>query len=1339
MSEEAPREKPEKPAPQRFWSRLAGRVARRPVAMLLGLAAALLPWVGLAWLVETPSGLVALAESLNVLGRGDLRIEGVSGRLRDRFALERFHLEIGLTRVEIRDLAVDWQLSGLLRGVLHCRSLAASSLEVGHQASGKPPSIPKSFALPFELHVERAKLGRFDFSSDLDAHNHVRLFGFSALEARAVFARHRWLIQSLSGQTDWGPASLSGSLVPDPPFAIAANGRIRVRYGARELPARVTANGSLVDLDLAGDGRSDLFKLRGRLRLKSFAAQTLVGLDLDADSFDPQRLNPASPRAQLALKAQLAPLRPRRGLPEAAAKSGLRIGGPVTVLNSEAGTLDSGRLPVERLTTDLAWDGSRVELGKVDLRVPGGGTMAGRLAWRRAGQPDAWGMLEADLVLAGLDPSRLHSRLPSARLAGQIVAEAGRDSQKAHVDVGDGKLRLAADLVRRGSRLELSALRLASGSAELGGSGSLSLDATRRFSVELQASRFDPHAFWAASPVGSLSGRLSAQGRLAPKLALDGSFELADSRFAGLPVGGEGAVSLADGHLRRTRFTLDALGNRISAEGAFGRSGEKLAFRIDAPALSRLGAGFDGRLTGTGSLSGSLDHFAGDIDLRGDKLAVPGGHRLDAINLRARLPEGRASPFSLQFALAGYRAPGEPDAKLRRATLSAQGLRSDHVLKLELELPRRYALHAEARGGLGQALAWSGKLKRLGLEAGGELHLVAPADLAFGPDHLRLGAATLRGEKTEISSELLSWTAREILARGHLSGAEIRPGAIDPLRVRTRRIALQFGAEWDLQLAEHANGHVRVFREGGDVVVGDDSPVALGLSELDASASVKDDSLSVRASALGLRSGRFTASLSARLMRVGLLWRLAPDEALQGRAQIAIPRVDWLGPLIDANLRTTGSISGDFAVNGTPAHPLASGSAQGENLGLVMVDQGLRVSGGRLRLRFDADRAYLDELSFVSPTRVRPDEKRIDFKALTAQPGRASASGQIELASGRGLFRIDADRLAMLQRRDRWLLISGQGQIESTWKSMTLTGRFTVPAGFIGFARKGLPTLDDDVVVRGRTQSGEQRFRIATDLEVDLGQALYLKAFGVDTRLAGALSLHARPGEALRASGAIETQEGVYDAYGQRLTIDEGKITFLGPLANPALNVTALRKGLSVEAGVQITGSAQKPRVKLVSSPNVPDVEKMSWIMLGRAPGSGSEADGALMMAAAGVLFGDTTGGITGQIASVFGVDQIRLAQSESKGLGRATTSQVAGSATGFATSSAASGGESVSQQVVVVGKRLSNDLYLSLEQGVQGTESLVRLSYALTQKIALVVRAGTEQALDLNYTVSFR
>ncbi|HAF55161.1 MAG TPA: hypothetical protein DCL01_08085, partial [Thauera sp.] len=57
------------------------------------------------------------------------------------------------------------------------------------------------------------------------------------------------------------------------------------------------------------------------------------------------------------------------------------------------------------------------------------------------------------------------------------------------------------------------------------------------------------------------------------------------------------------------------------------------------------------------------------------------------------------------------------------------------------------------------------------------------------------------------------------------------------------------------------------------------------------------------------------------------------------------------------------------------------------------------------------------------------------------------------------------------------------------------------------------------------------------------------------------------------------------------------------------LNIVALRKGLEVEAGVAVTGSAKRPQIRLVSEPNVPDPAKLSWIVLGRAPDAGAGAD----------------------------------------------------------------------------------------------------------------------------------
>ena len=57
--------------------------------------------------------------------------------------------------------------------------------------------------------------------------------------------------------------------------------------------------------------------------------------------------------------------------------------------------------------------------------------------------------------------------------------------------------------------------------------------------------------------------------------------------------------------------------------------------------------------------------------------------------------------------------------------------------------------------------------------------------------------------------------------------------------------------------------------------------------------------------------------------------------------------------------------------------------------------------------------------------------------------------------------------------------------------------------------------------------------------------------------------------------GAINAERCTYTAYGQRLTIERGKLYFDGPLDNPGLDVLALRKNLPVEAGVEVTGTVR--------------------------------------------------------------------------------------------------------------------------------------------------------------------
>ncbi len=1332
---------PETPAPaSEPRPGIVGRAARRPLAILLGAAAAVLPWLAISWSIGTEGGLRFLAHALDVATRGQIRIEQPSGRLADSLRAERFVFAMAGVDVDARKLAIDWSPSELLSGWVHAKRVRVQSLSVTYTRSHEPSGPLNAIALPIGLRLDDVALDHFTLFQR-DGAKLDRMFELREASAAADMGHELWRFSRVSGTTDWGPARLDGTLATMAPFAIDAVGNISAHYGAHPIEAKLAAHGSLTDMTLGFQASSDAMKADGELGLRLFEPMLLRSVALEGGPIDPSRFHPDAPVAALQVRVRLQPALDPHGVPEAARLAESRIEGPFEITNAAPGRIDQGRLPIERASGRLTFDASELIVKDLTLALPGAGRVAGALAWRPSpeGAPDAIGRTDARISLAGIDPAKLHKALPTARLGGELVARSEPARQRLEGKLSDGRLvaDLAGDL--RGERIEVERLRLTMGTMLASATGWFDLGAANNFKVDGEARDLDPAALWNQAPRGQLNGTLAANGRLSPRLAFDGQLQLTDSRLAGMPLSGGGSLSLDGSRIHHADVNLSALGNRLAVQGAFGAAGDRLTLRVDAPQLEHLGQGFSGRMSARGTLGGTLDQPAGQIDLVASQLAVPDVVRVDAVNLRGRLGEGREGEIDMRFTLGGLRSAAGAERIVHRGALTVLGKRSDHRVTLEADFPRSHALQLAAHGGLSARLDWNGMLDRFDLEWNGEASLAEPATLEVGPDHFRLGKTRLLGDRASFRLDETRWSPDEMVAKGSMTGLRLGLALNESQQVVARGNTLQMGAEWDLHLQKAVNGQIRVFREAGDLVLEGDAPVALGLTEFEAIIAANDDRLALAASAAGTRIGVISASATAQSRREGKGWRIARSLPLLGRARIEVPSVDWIGPLLDPNLRTEGSLIGDFSLSGTPDNPVATGAISGERLGVMLVEQGLRLGGGMLKARFDADRLYLDDLSFTSPSRVQPNENRIDYAGLAVRPGSATATGAVELATGEGSFRINADRLPILQRRDLWLMLSGEGQIKTGWDSMVVTGSVTVPAGFIGPTRTGAPTLDDDVVVRGRTKPQEKPFRITADVDADLGNALYLHAFGVDTRLAGAIRLRARPGEPLRASGRIETRDGQYDAYGQRLSIDKGLITFQGPLDNPTLSIEAVRKGLAVEAGVQISGSAQRPKVRLISEPNVPDAEKLSWIVLGRPPGGNSDGDAGVLVAAAGALLGDQTGGLTNQIANTFGIDQIMIAQSENRGLGHGATSQVAGSATGFSSSSASAGGGTVAGQVAMLGKRLTRDISLTYEQSLSGSESLVKLSYALTRRLSMVARAGSDNAIDLHYNISFR
>ena len=1333
------------PPPRPGWGRT---LLRGALALLFAGITVALVLVG--WLGGTTSGLGMLVDFVARLSGGVVSIEKADGYLLGDLRLGLLRVRTPTLQVDVHDLALTWNPAALTRGRLDIARLAAADVQVASAPSDEPSTLPDSLALPAAIAIDHFEIGRLQVGALADGKPAAPDIELTALTGALESDGRHHRATGLKATAPFGQLAADAELDGQQPFPLKASASLATRHADEAWTVSAKAGGDLqkllLDATVAGAGVDGT----AAVVATPFASLPLQSAKAHLKGVDPKRFHPDAPTATLDIDADLVP----SAAADKPAATDWVVSGPVRIVNRAPGTYDAGALPVESLATALRWAGGELALANLDLRLPGNGRAEGSARWQApkpgAGNEPAagFGKVDAELRISNLDARKLDKRAVTTRIAGRIDATADADAQTVRADLRDPQLALRLDARHAPGLVTIDKLLATARAAKLEATGKLALDAAGAFEATGRLDQFNPRAFVTTALPADLNTRFTLKGRRAPQLAARLDFDLAPSNLEGKPLAGRGVLAIDGKHLTDADVSLTLAGNRLAAKGRYGKPGDALDLNLDAPALAALGHDLGGRLRLAGVLRGSIDHPAGDFELAAEQLAV-GGIRIDAANGQGRIAEGKNGSIAVALSVAGLRTPAKDgsagDTLLRRASFTFDGTRAANTARLEAHANDGNSLVATLAGMLSDGPRWQGRLESLQLRGDYVLSLGAPAPLLLSADIVELGAAELRGASGgRYRFDQTRWQARHLLARGSVSGVQV--GVIlDPStrKVKSRGTSLQLGGEWNVDIGEQVNGLVRIFREGGDLELQGDSPVQLGLDDLQLTLNAVANRIAFGFSAHGSRLGSASGAGTALAERTadGTV-RLVPGAPLLGSARLDIPSIAWAGPLADQNLKTDGSLKGEFTLAGTPANPEAAGRVRGEKLSFVMADQGLHLSGGTLQADFNRDRLNLEEFSFVSPNRVKPREGRIEVARLTATPGTLKARGQVQLATGEGHFDFRAERLPLLQRADQWLVLSGEGELATGWNSAHLKGRLAADAGFVELSRTPPPSLGDDVVVLDPARGAKPQaspFSMSVDLAIGLGDALYVRALGLDTRLAGDLRLTSGPGRPLAATGTINTVGGVYEGYGQKLSIEKGIITFNGPVANPGLNVVALRKGLTVEAGVGITGTARRPLVRLVSEPNVPDPEKLGWIVLGRPPDQGSGGEMALLVPAAQALLGESGGGMSASLARALGFDEISFGSSVD-GRSRVQTSSVAtGSVTGTASSASSSNIDSVPGQVITIGKRLSAQAMLSFEQSISGTSSIVKLTYQLTRRIAVIGRAGSENALDAVFSISFK
>ncbi|MBY5920902.1 translocation/assembly module TamB domain-containing protein [Ferrimonas balearica] len=406
------------------------------------------------------------------------------------------------------------------------------------------------------------------------------------------------------------------------------------------------------------------------------------------------------------------------------------------------------------------------------------------------------------------------------------------------------------------------------------------------------------------------------------------------------------------------------------------------------------------------------------------------------------------------------------------------------------------------------------------------------------------------------------------------------------------------------------------------------------------------------------------------------------------------PYLAWIPSLSDAQ----AVLSGDITFGGTLKAPELNGQ--------------FALTDGHLKM-------------VVNPTELEDMDLRLNFSGQTVNvdgelqmgQGRADLTGDLNWANGlSGALNLKGDRLSILYPPMVVLEASPDMRFVLDPERLQIRGSVKVPEG--SFTLSALPegavAVSDDVVYIDRQQESESPLSTHLDLDMDIQieDRLKVKALGLTGNVGGKLTLRQMPAQPLQAYGDLYLKDGVFRAFGQRLTIRRGMATFNGPPALPNLDVEAVRviESEDVTAGLRLTGTPASPQMTLFSNPAMEQQEILSYITRGRGLSS-SDGGSALFASAALGLGVNTTQGVFTTIGEGLGFQNVVL-DTESEG---------------------------EDTQVTISGY-LGKRLFLKYGVGVFG-ESINELTvrYYLLQRLWLeavsAVSETTEQSLDLYYS----
>jgi translocation and assembly module TamB len=1304
---------------------------------------------------------------------------GQSLQVRDATGSLRHGGQVGWLRwqgpglsAEVSGLTLRWQLRPLLSRRLQVDQLQLDKLVLTPgEPTDKPPAeplrsveLPIDIELPFEVReivwaaatpvTVNGLAGHYQYAQHI---HKLRLDGVEVADGRyqgdltLQGAAPMALTAALRGTVAAPMAEGTAPLVVQADAEV--QGTLAQPDGQLHIKARVAP----------AAGSDDPMRATLEANIAPWAAQPVVSAQGDFMRIDAARFWPTAPRTDLSGELTAGPL---------AGPSAWQA--RVQVRNALAGPWDQQRLPltsvdaaVELQGQDWSIQPSTLALGQGEIKVQG----------RYSPAPSPW---QIEAQVSGVQPALLHTGLDAAPVSGTVKAVQNDSTIAFDVGLKAAPARRAAkggallggqrvdEIVAKGQwqdqTLDLQTLRIDAGPARLAGQLRAQLDA------KAGAGRLEMTAPGASAriegDIAATRGTTTARVDLRDAAALQrwvSSLPGLTQVFAGSSADGAAQLDLS---LRGGWSTLQ----QQLAQPAKPLPGLSVQMTLNAPRLDlQLPAATADAPADKPNQPTRVQLRALKAELSGTPaeaaLTLDGSAKLgdQQLQLSTRATGGIAGPGQWRLALASLRATAKLPSS--GAAASAKPAPSD-TWTVQLDAPLTATVKKTPGPG------WR-------VEASGSSAAVTgPAPGTVRLEWQPLLFVQTAGPRADAPARYQLRSSGRLLGLP-MAWAQILTGEAQPGQSAGVTGDLVFDGDWDIDAMERLRATAKLARRSGDIQVraggaaqirriettgtgtasetridggkaSDNPATPAGIRRAEVVVSADGEDVRAQLNWETERAGQANADVRTRLVQQGSGYGLPPDAPLSGVLAARVPNIGVWSMFAPPAWRIDGTLAADAALGGRLNAPQWNGTLSADGLEVRAAVEGIELRDGRLRARLRGNRLTVDEFSLkggnASRARIAGPSGNLSTTSSESERdgGEVRVTGDVSwgeaTAQQSGIQMALAAQLRALRvlvRSDRQVTVSGQVQANLDDGQFKLRGALTTDRGVIILPDETAPTLGTDVVVRSAAIDKEAAAKRAREqanadaaarpsatatprkapdvaITVDMGQDFAVQGHGLTTRLGGqiAVTANAASNGEPRITGEIRTVQGRYRAYGQQLDVESGLARFNGPYANPALDILAIRPNLEQKAGVRVTGSAQAPRVALYSSPQLTDAETLSWMLLGRSTAGGGAEAAVMQQAALALLGGFGPKGGGGNFATRFGLDEIGFK-------GPAT-------------------GENASAAALTLGKRLTDQIYVTYEASLAGSLGTLYIFYDLTRNLALRGQAGLKSGVDLIYTLSY-